>query len=572
MRWRIDPAASEARLDEERDGADPARVRIGLAQINPTVGDLAGNRRLVEDAAAKAAAAGADLVVLPEMALTGYPPMDLLEREHFVRDQLLELDRLLPLSRRITIALGAVIPVEPHGRRSLVNAAVVLEGGRRAAVRGKTLLPSYDVFDEKRYFIPATSREPVHLKGAPALGLTVCEDAWTPEIPYAVDPIAELATADARLILNLSSSPWHVGKPLERRRMYADHARRRLASLVFVNQVGGNDELIFDGGSFVVDERGRIRAALPLFEPALEVLDLAIPIDGVDPGEIEEPQGVEQLEAGLVLGVRDYFRKQGLPPGAVVGLSGGIDSAVTAHLAALALGADQVLGVAMPGPFSSEHSIEDALELARNLGIEVQNVDIRPIYEAYLDSFRQLFGERDDYGLAQQNIQARIRGAILMAISNAQGRLVLATGNKSELSVGYCTLYGDMVGGLAVLGDVYKHDVYALARHANRAGERIPEASITKAPSAELAPDQLDSDDLPPYDVLDAVLEQAIEGGLDAGRIEPPAGATREVVEQIVRRLDRNEYKRRQTPIVLRTSRKAFGTGRRLPIVQRFTN
>jgi NAD+ synthetase len=275
---------------------------------------------------------------------------------------------------------------------------------------------------------------------------------------------------------------------------------------------------------------------------------------------------------GLVLGIRDYFGKQGLPPGAVVGLSGGIDSAVTAHLAVAALGPEQVLGVAMPSPFSSSHSIEDALALGRNLGIETRVVPIEPIFAAYLDVFRALFGARDDYGLAQQNIQARIRGAILMAVSNAEGRLVLATGNKSELSVGYCTLYGDTVGGLAVLGDVYKRDVYAIARRANAlAGtDRIPASSIEKPPSAELKPGQLDSDDLPDYAVLDAILEQAIEGGLGADEIAPPPGADRKVVEQVVARLDRNEYKRRQTPLVLRTSTKAFGKGRRLPIVQRY--
>jgi NAD+ synthase (glutamine-hydrolysing) len=340
--------------------------------------------------------------------------------------------------------------------------------------------------------------------------------------------------------------------------------------VVFVNQVGGNDELIFDGGSFVADERGRIRAALPLFEPALDVLDLALPSAALAPDAVPDLSSVEQLETGLVLGIRDYFRKQSLPPGAVIGLSGGIDSAVTAHLACLALGPERVLGVAMPGPFSSEHSVSDALALGRNLGIEVRRVDIRAVYDSYIATFRALIGPRDDYGLAQQNVQSRIRGAILMAISNFEGRLVLATGNKSELSVGYCTLYGDTVGGIAVLGDAYKRDVYALARHANRAGERIPRGSIEKAPSAELAAGQLDTDDLPPYEVLDAVLEQAIEGGLGAGAITPPPGATPELVRQIVRRLDRNEYKRRQSPLVLRCSSKAFGSGRRLPIVQRY--
>jgi NAD+ synthase (glutamine-hydrolysing) len=288
------------------------------------------------------------------------------------------------------------------------------------------------------------------------------------------------------------------------------------------------------------------------------------------PEEIHDPERAAQLEAGLVLGIRDYFRKQGLPPGAVVGLSGGIDSAVTAHLAVEALGNDRVLGIAMPGPFSSGHSVADALALGECLGIEVRTVEIAPVYEAYLGIFAELFGARDDYGVVQQNIQSRIRGAILMAVSNAEGRLVLATGNKSELSVGYCTLYGDTVGGLAVLGDVYKRDVYALARHANKNRRRIPENTISKAPSAELAPGQLDTDDLPPYEVLDEVLRQAIEGGLGAASVRPPEGVSKEISRSIVRRLDRNEYKRRQSPLVLRVSPKAFGSGRRLPIVHRY--
>jgi NAD+ synthase (glutamine-hydrolysing) len=539
-------------------------VRIALAQVNPTVGDLDGNRRLVEEGAAKALAAGAELVVFPELVLTGYPPLDLLEREGFVRDQLRELDALLSVSRRIALVVGAVLPVPPRDGKHLANCAVLLRDGREAARQAKTLLPTYDVFDEKRHFVPATERTPVGL-----LGLSVCEDAWTPAIAYAVDPVAELARAGSRIVLNLSASPWHVGKALERRRMYATLARETGANLVMVNQVGGNDELVFDGGSFAVDAGGRVRAALPLFESALEVVDFDALGAGVAPEEVDEPSGPAQLEAGLVLGIRDYFRKQGLPPGAVVGLSGGVDSAVTAHLGVLALGAKQVLGVAMPGPFSSEHSVRDALELGRNLGIEVRTVDIRPVYEAYLGLFRSLFGARDDYGVAQQNIQARIRGALLMAISNAEGRLVLATGNKSELSVGYCTLYGDLVGGLAVLGDVYKRDVYALAQLANERALRIPRSTLEKPPSAELAPGQLDSDDLPPYAILDAILEQAIEGGLGADRIAPPPGADLRLVQEVVLRLDRNEYKRRQSPLVLRTSRKAFGSGRRLPIVQR---
>jgi NAD+ synthetase len=542
-------------------------VRVALAQIDPTVGDLRGNRKLVEEAAARAEGR-ADLVALPEMALTGYPPLDLLERDGFVRDQLAELDALRAVSRRIPIALGAVMPAPPPGPRQLYNAAVLLRGGEIAAVRPKSLLPTYDVFDERRWFREAERREPAPLAaGGPALGLTVCEDAWTHELGYPLDPVGELAAAGASAMLNLSASPWHVGKPAERRRMLAALAARHGVPIALVNQVGGNDELVFDGASFAVDARGRVLAALPLFEPAFEIVDLG---PGAAPIEPADPDRTAQLEAGLVLGIRDYFRKQGLPPDAVVGLSGGVDSAVVAHLAVRALGPERVLGVAMPGPFSSDHSVRDALALGRSLGIEVRRVEITPVYDAFRALFAQLFGAREDYGIAQQNIQARIRGATLMAISNAEGRLVLATGNKSELSIGYCTLYGDMVGGLAVIGDVYKRDVYALARRANEQGERIPWSSIEKPPSAELAPGQRDSDDLPVYPVLDAILEQAVEGHRGVASIEPPPGADAKLVSWVLERVDRNEYKRRQGPLVLRTSRKAFGSGRRLPIVHRY--
>lgn len=569
-----DPTIADA--DPERrtattrgGGGTLRRVRIALAQVNPLVGDLAGNRRLVEEAAAKAAAGGAQLVLLPELVLTGYPPMDLLERRGFVEDQLRELVALEPASQRIAIALGAVLPAERRNGKSLANCAVLLAGGRRVAVQAKTLLPTYDVFDENRYFAPPSQRSVVEFEGL-RLGLTVCEDGWAEPLPYDSDPTGELASQGADLVLNLSASPWHVGKPAQRRARFAALAKRHRVPIAFCNQLGGNDELTFDGGSFFVDAGGRLRAALPLFEPALERIDLdALPAP-LREDALPEAVGAAQLEAGLVLAIRDYFRKQQLPPGTVIGLSGGIDSAVTAHLAALALGPDRVLGVLMPGPFSSAHSVEDALALGRRLGIETRTVDIAPVYQQYRRIFADLFGARDDYGLTQQNIQSRIRGAILMAISNEERRLVLATGNKSELSIGYCTLYGDTVGGLAVLGDVYKRDVYALARHANRSGERIPARSIDKPPSAELAADQRDEDDLPPYAVLDAVLEQAIEGGRGADAIEVPPGADRALVRQIVRLLDRNEYKRRQAPLVLRTSPKAFGSGRRLPIVHRY--
>jgi NAD+ synthase (glutamine-hydrolysing) len=354
--------------------------------------------------------------------------------------------------------------------------------------------------------------------------------------------------------------------------MLVDLARDHQVPVVFVNQVGGNDELIFDGGSFAVDPSGRISGQLPSFEAGMSIVEFPNQSQGIPNVDVADIEIAAQLEEGLVLGIRDYFLKQDLPPGAVIGLSGGIDSAVTAHLAVKALGADKVLGIAMPGPYSSRHSVDDARALGEMLGIEVREVSITQIYEGYRGVFAGLFGEQDDYGLTQQNIQSRIRGAILMAASNQEGRLVLATGNKSELSVGYCTLYGDTVGGLCVLGDVYKRDVYAIARHANRERMHIPENTITKPPSAELAADQLDSDDLPDYDILDNLLEQCIEGELGVTRVKIPDGCPPEVADRAMRRLDRNEYKRRQAPLVLRTTAKAFGTGRRMPIVHRYTN
>ncbi len=355
-------------------------MRIALAQVNPTVGDLAGNRRLVEEAAAKAASERADVVVLPELVLTGYPPMDLLERDGFVRDQLRELDALLPASREVAIVLGAALPCDGPGQAHLENAAVLLEGGRRVASRAKSLLPIYDVFDEKRYFVPSDHREPVELAGR-SVGLTVCEDTWVEPLGYATDPVGELALAGACVVFNPSCSPWHVDKALARRQMLATLAARHGVPIVFVNQVGGNDELIFDGGSCIADAQGRIHAPLPLFNSAFDVVDLFSEARGKDPESVEDPSSVAQLETGLLLGIRDYFRKQGLPPGAVIGLSGGIDSAVTAHLAARALGPERVLGVTMPGPFSSDHSEHDAEALASNLGIELRRVDIGPIFE-----------------------------------------------------------------------------------------------------------------------------------------------------------------------------------------------
>ena len=544
-------------------------MRLALAQINTTIGDFPGNLRAIRAAVERARAERADVVILPELAVCGYPPGDLLERPSFLRDQMRALEELVPASRDVAILAGAVLPAPQGAPKRLSNAAVLLDRGEIAHVQTKTLLPTYDVFDESRYFQPATERRIVEFRGR-RVGIAICEDVWSGKFwgarrPYPVDPVEELVRAGAEVIWTISASPWNQRKTALREAMLCDAARQHRVPVVFVNLVGGNDELIFDGTSFVVDRDARVVTRLARFAEDFAVVD---PFAASRPEAPPLEPDPELLERALVLGIRDYLGKLGL--GAVViGLSGGIDSAVTADLAVRAIGAHKVAGLLMPGPFSSEHSISDAEALARNLGIETRTVRIDGIYKGYLEQFRHMFGPRESYGLTQENVQARIRGALLMAASNEENRIVLATGNKSELSMGYTTLYGDLVGGLAVLGDVLKRDVYALARHANRAGPRIPRGSIEKPPSAELAPGQKDSDSLPAYPVLDEVLHQAIELGLPGDEIEPPAGATRETVAWILRQIDRNEYKRRQAPVVLKVSEKAYGSGRRIPIVHR---
>jgi NAD+ synthetase len=544
-------------------------MRVALAQTNLTIGDFAGNLERIRAALGRARAERADLVVLPELGISGYPPGDLLERPSFLREQTRALDALVAESKSIAILTGAIVPAPDGGPKRVANAAVLLDGGAIAHVQVKTLLPTYDVFDESRYFQPASERRVFRFRGR-TIGVAICEDVWSgkfwgPRRPYPIDPVDELVGQGAEVVLAISASPWSQGRIALREAMLRDAARQHRVPFVFVNLVGGNDELVFDGTSFVVDANARVVARLARFAEDFAVVD---PFASGRPEAAASEPDVELLERALVLGIRDYLHKLGLAR-AVIGLSGGIDSAVTAHLAARALGPENVLGVLMPGPFSSEHSVSDAEALARNLGLEARTVRIDSPYKDYLEQFRVLFGPRESYGLTQENVQARIRGALLMAVSNQENRIVLATGNKSELSVGYTTLYGDLVGGLAVIGDVLKRDVYALARHANKSGARIPPGSIEKPPSAELAPGQKDSDALPPYPVLDEVLHQAIELGLPGDEIEPPAGATREQVAWILRQIDRNEYKRRQAPVVLRVSRKAYGSGRRIPIVHR---
>ena len=544
-------------------------MRVALAQIDATIGDFRGNLAKIRATVARAKAQGADLVAFPELAICGYPPLDLLDRHSFLESNRRAIEELASDADGIAIVVGAVVPSPDPRPRPVANAAVALADRRVAHVQCKTLLPTYDVFDEARYFAPARERRLWRHRGV-AIGLTVCEDVWSGEFwadrrPYDLDPVAELARQGAQLVINVSASPFEHRKIALREEMLADAARRHGLPIVFVNLIGANDELIFDGASFAVSREGRVHSRLASFAEDFAVIEPLTPI-GVDLPEREHGD-TELLERALILGVHGYMRKQGFER-VVIGLSGGIDSAVTAHIATLALGAENVLGVLMPGPFSSQHSVDDADALARHLGIESRRVPIDSIFAAFLERFSELFGARDDYGLTQENVQARIRGALLMAVSNFENRIVLATGNKSELSVGYTTLYGDLIGGVAVIGDVLKRDVYALARHANRERERIPWSTIEKPPSAELRPGQLDQDSLPPYEALDEILCQVVENGVPPDRVSA-TGVDADTLRWVLRALDRSEYKRRQAPLVLRVSRKAFGAGRRVPIVQR---
>ena len=532
-------------------------MKIALAQINTTVGDLDGNRDRIVAQIADARVAGADLVVFPELAITGYPPEDLLLRPAFVRGAAEAAGQVAAAATGIVALVGA--PHAEDGR--LYNACLVCADGGVADVYRKRLLPNYGVFDEKRYFEPSTEVSLLELGGA-TLGLTVCEDLWQPG-----PPAVESARAGADVLVNLSASPFHVGKDAEREEMFAARARDSGCALVFCNAVGGQDELVFDGNSFVLDAEGRVIARAPAFEEALLVVDL----DEQPPEELPTPLGdLDQMRLALELGLRDYVEKNGFGD-VVVGISGGIDSALTAALAAEALGPGRVHCVSMPSPFSSDATRSDAERAAESLGVDFSEIPIEAIVEAFESALAPSFAghERDT---TEENIQARVRGTLLMALSNKHGWLVLATGNKSELSVGYATLYGDMAGGFALLKDVYKTDVWRLSRHLNeRAGrELIPASIIDRAPSAELAHGQLDQDSLPPYDVLDAVLEAYVE--LDRSKEELVARGFNEViVARVVAMVDRAEYKRRQAPPGVKLRPKAFGRDRRMPITNRWS-
>jgi len=535
-------------------------VKVLLGQLSPVIGDVQGNLALCLDALTAARHAGCTLVVLPELVLCGYPPRDLLERADLIAACMAASADLVAASQGLIVVFGTPWRDE----KGLRNSAVVAHDGRRVTVVHKTLLPTYDVFDEHRHFEAETDPHPVEVAGL-RLGVTVCEDIWHepalfPHRTYSVDPIGRMTGCD--LILNLSASPFHTGKGHTRLALVRKQAANAGAPLLYCNMVGGNDELLFDGQSLVVHPDGRLLLQGPQFEAGHLVVDL----DGPEVPFHSRCFEQEVFDA-LVMGVRDYARRCGFGKG-LVGLSGGIDSALVLCVAAAALGPEHLLAVGMPGPYSSAGSIEDAAALAAHLDVPFTLLPIGDIHHAYLETLAPLFtGLAPD--VTEENLQARARGSLLMAISNKLGSLLLTTGNKSEVAVGYCTLYGDMCGGLAVISDVFKTDVYRVARWLNRDRELIPDSTLTKPPSAELAPGQADQDSLPPYPVLDAILRMYVEELVDPQEIVA-RGYDAALVRRVVRMVVRSEYKRWQMAPGLRVTSKAFGSGRRIPLAQRW--
>ena len=540
-------------------------MKIALGQINPTVGDFSGNAAKIIDFAQRARSVGAGLILFPELSVCGYPPRDLVERPTFVARNRESAERIAAATTGIAVICGLVTPADSDTGKSAMNSAALLMNGKLAFLQSKMLLPTYDVFDEMRNFAPAKSQQLFPFCGN-RMALTICEDAWNDKRfwakrLYTVDPVESLVREGGNFVLNISASPFWIGKREFRRDMLASIARQHKVPVALVNQIGGNDSLVFDGSSLVLNREGKIIAQGRSFEEDL------IYFDSQDlSGEMHEqiPGDEASAYSALVLGTRDYIRKCGFQK-AIIALSGGIDSALTAVIAADAVGPENVIGVGMPGPYSSQGSIDDARALAKNLGIRFELLSINPAYEAYRQTLREVFaGLKED--VTEENIQSRARGMLLMALSNKFGAIVLSTGNKSELGVGYCTLYGDMVGGLAVISDVPKTLVYGLAEYVNSRRSVIPRASIEKPPSAELRPDQKDSDSLPPYEVLDAVLEDYVEDSHAAERIAADRGIDIETVRRVIRMVDRAEYKRQQAAPGLKISPKAFGYGRRFPI------
>jgi len=540
-------------------------MKIGFAQINPTVGDLQGNFEKIVKAYDQLVDAGADIVIAPELAVPGYPPQDLLFKSRFVPENLAVLDRLQKRLSKPALLVGFVDRNEGRGK-PFHNAAALLQADQPMQKTHKSLLPTYDVFDEDRYFQPATQVAPLNFRGR-RVGVTICEDIWTerylPRPLYAVDPLGSLVDQEAEIILNVSASPFNLRKPAVRREMISGLAGTYQRPIFYCNSVGGNDQLVFDGNSIAVNARGELVAQLPAFEEASVVVDT----ESAGAATIPSENITAELYGALRLGLRDYLAKCGFKS-AVLGLSGGIDSAVVAAIAADALGPENVTGVSMPSQFSSRASVLDALALSKNLGIQCLQIPIADTFTVFKAQFKEVFAGRTE-DATEENMQARLRGMTLMALSNKFGHLVLSTGNKSELAVGYCTIYGDMAGGLAVISDVPKTMIYELARFINRKREIIPVSTIEKAPSAELRPNQKDQDTLPPYDVLDAILRLYVEENLSASEIAAQ-GFDEATVRWVQRRVDLNEYKRAQAAPGLKVTSRAFGVGRRMPIAQRY--
>jgi NAD+ synthase (glutamine-hydrolysing) len=543
-------------------------VKIALGQINPTVGDFSGNAAKMIGFATQARAAGAGLILFPELSVCGYPPRDLVERPSFVASNRETAERIAAETRGIAVICGLVTAAEAETGKSVMNSAALLKEGGIAFVQSKMLLPTYDVFDEMRNFAPAKSQSLFSFCGK-QMALTICEDAWNDKHfwhkrLYAADPVEALVQAGGNFVLNISASPFWLGKRKFRREMLATIARQDKVPVVLVNQVGGNDSLVFDGSSLVLNSAGQVVAQGKSFEEDLIYFDS----DRLTGEMHEQIEGEEaSAYAALVLGTRDYVHKCGFRQ-VIVGLSGGIDSALTACIAAEALGPENVIGVGMPGPYSSSGSVDDARSLAQNLGIRFELLCIAEIFESYRKALQEVFaGCKED--ATEENIQARTRGVLLMALSNKFEAIVLSTGNKSELGVGYCTLYGDMAGGLAVISDVPKTLVYRLSRYVNSRRAVIPQASLEKPPSAELRPDQKDIDSLPPYEILDPILEEYVEDSHTAEQIAADHGYDLALVQRVLQMVDRSEYKRQQAAPGLKISPKAFGSGRRFPIAAR---
>ena len=541
-------------------------LRVAGAQLDLTVGDIAGNEAAIADAMKRADEAGADVLLLPELSITGYPPEDLVHRSDFVEANLAALRRLAEQSTTVTTVVGFVDQAQggdDSELREVANGAALLQTGEIKGIYHKVLLPNYGVFDEDRYFVVGDTPGRVwDISGAKA-GVSVCEDIWVPDGPPSLQ-----VDQGANVLLNINASPFHRGKAAEREEMLAERAVTSGASVVYVNLVGGQDELVFDGASLVIAPDGSVIHRSPQFEEDFFVVDVPLGDESVEPASVAsllEP--TEEVYRALTTGLGDYVRKNGFSQ-VVIALSGGIDSALTAALAVDALGSDAVWGVAMPSRFSSQHSIDDARALAENLGIRFDVVDIDAVYGAHLNALDEIFAGTE-FGVAEENLQARSRGAALMAISNKFGPMVVATGNKSEMATGYATLYGDMVGGYAVLKDVFKTLLYELARWRNKDAEVIPQNTIDKPPSAELRPDQMDSDSLPPYEVLDAILERYVEDDMGIDQIVTD-GYDRGTVTRVISMVDNNEYKRRQAAPGVKITTKAFGKDRRLPITNAY--